>query len=82
MKKKRLIKQHLESMKRAKEKLPEKYHPIEDVTKIHYGFMGRKTITVEDIKNYKKSLILTNMGIEMEKLSEEIWSDIFKNEPI
>ena len=52
-KKERLIKQHLESMKRTKENLPEKYHPIEGVTEIHYGYMCRKTITVEEIQEFK-----------------------------
>ena len=41
-------------MKEAKKRLPKKYHPIEGITQIHYGFMGRKTITVEEIENYSK----------------------------
>lgn len=52
-KRERLIKNHLRSMKELKNSLPKKYHPIEDVTEIHYGFMGRKIITVEDIRNYE-----------------------------
>jgi len=51
-KKEKLIRQHLKTMKEAKERLPEKYHPIEGVTEIHYGFMGRKTISVEEIRDY------------------------------
>ena len=53
--KKRLIKKHLGEMKRLKENLPKKYYDFwEDVTQIHYGFMGRKIITVEEIKDYNK----------------------------
>lgn len=53
-KRERLIREHLEDMKEAKKKLPKKYHPIEGVTEIHYGFAGRKTITPKEIKEFKK----------------------------
>ena len=53
-KRKKLIKNHLKMMKESKKNLPIKYHPIENITEIHYGFMGKKTITVEEIKNFKK----------------------------
>ena len=55
-KRERLIKYHLERIKRSKENLPEKYHPIEGVTEIHYGFMGRKIITVEEIARYDNEI--------------------------
>ena len=50
----RLIRKHLKSMEETKKRLPKKYHPIEGVTQIHYGFANRKTITVEEIINYSK----------------------------
>ena len=55
-KRERLIKEHLKSMEESRNNLPEKYHPIEGITEIHYGFMGRKTITAEEIKDYKYNL--------------------------
>ena len=50
--KKRLIKKHLKSMEESRNNLPEKYHPYEGITEIHYGYMGRKTITAEEIEDY------------------------------
>ncbi len=41
-------------MEESKKRLPKAYWPIEDITKIHYGYMCRKTITVEEIKDYRK----------------------------
>ena len=51
-----MIKKLLESMEESKKSLPKAYWPIEEVTQIHYGFNGRKTITVDEIKNYKNTL--------------------------
>ena len=50
----RIIKNHLKSMEEAKKRLPKAYWPIEDITEIHYGYFGRKIITVEEIKDYRK----------------------------
>ena len=55
-KRERLIKEHLKSMEEFKKGLPEAYHPIEGVTEIRYGFMGRKIITTEEIKNYNSEV--------------------------
>ena len=45
-------------MEELKKRLPKKYHPIEGVTEIHYGFFGAtKTITAEEIINYSKRQI-------------------------
>ncbi len=41
-------------MEEAKKRLPKAYWPIEDITEIHYGYFGRKIITVEEIKDYRK----------------------------
>ncbi len=41
-------------MEESKKCLPKAYWPIEDITEIHYGSFGRKTITVEEIKDYRK----------------------------
>ena len=56
-KREKLIKKHLEEIERLKKVLPKKYHPIEGVTEIHYGFMGRKIITVEEIKDYNSEIL-------------------------
>jgi len=55
-KKERLIKEHLKEMEELKQLLPQKYHPIEGVTEIHYGYMGRKIITALEIEKYEKSV--------------------------
>lgn len=39
-------------MKRLKKVLPKEYHPFEGITEIRYGFMGRKIITVKEIKEF------------------------------
>ena len=42
-------------MEESKKRLPKKYHPIEGITEIHYGFFGAtKTITAEEIEDYNK----------------------------
>lgn len=51
-KKEKLIRQHLKIMEEAKKRLPEKYHPLTEVTEIRYGYQGRKIITVEEIRDY------------------------------
>lgn len=50
----RYIKKYLKNMEEFKKGLPKEYHPMADATEIRYGFMGRKTITVEEIKNYEQ----------------------------
>ena len=57
-KREKLIKEHLKSMEALKKRLPKAYWPIEDITEIHYGSFGRKTITVEEIITYKKQNLL------------------------
>lgn len=54
-KKDKLIRNYLREMERLKKVLPKEYWPIEDITEIHYGSFGRKTITVEEIKNYENN---------------------------
>lgn len=51
-----IIRRHLKSMEEAKKRLPKQYHPIEGITEIRYGFFNIKTITAEEIENYRKSL--------------------------
>lgn len=55
----RLIKEHLKSMEEAKKRLPKKYWPFEGVTEIRYGFFGTKTITAEEIENYRENTLST-----------------------
>lgn len=49
----RLIKEHLKDLEELKKRLPEKYHPLEGITEIHYGFAAHKTITAKEIEDYK-----------------------------
>ena len=53
-KRERLIKKHLEELERLKKKLPKSYHPFEGVSVIYYGFANRKTITPEEIDEYRR----------------------------
>lgn len=51
-KRERLIRAHLKSMEEASHTRPEEYQPYRFVTKINYGFEGRKTIWAKEIENY------------------------------
>ena len=49
-KKRKIIKEHKKSLEELKKSLPKKYHPFEGISIIRYGYMGRKTITAEELE--------------------------------
>ena len=51
-KREKIIREHLKEMEEVKKKLPKEWWPFENVTQITYGIF-RKTITPEEIKEYK-----------------------------
>ena len=53
-KEKKIILEHLLSVRKSDKKMPEDYKFLHGVTQIHYGYMGYKTITPEMIEKVRE----------------------------